>query len=99
MLLPFEIQELLSMRFIAERFGSAGARDGEGTSNISEFEAIFDLCSLNILMNKAGIKTVAGADSIDEGARYRWSRKNIAPTLRQSTLGTALDYNEWYYTG
>ena len=56
------------MRFIAECFGSAGARDGKSSGNVSKFEAIFDLCSPNILVNKSGIKTVAGADGVDEGA-------------------------------
>src|ERR1700682_4050901 len=92
MLLPVEIQELLSMRFVAECFRSAGARDGKSTSNISKFEAVFDLRSSNILVNKSGVKTVASADSIYEDTGYRRGRKNLAPTLRQSALGTALDY-------
>src|ERR1700732_1288595 len=66
--LPVEIQKSFSMRFIAECLRSAGARDAKSTSDVSKFEAVFNLCSTNILVNKSGIKTVAGADRIDEGA-------------------------------
>ena len=75
-----EIQELLAMRFIAECFRSAGACDGKSSSNISKLEAVFDLYPPNILVNKSGIKTVAGADSVDEGANDWRTRKNIVPT-------------------
>src|ERR1700693_289054 len=81
LLLPVEIQELLAMRFIAECFRSAGARDRKSSGNVAKFQAVFDLRSPNILVNKSGIKTVAGADSVDEGASDWRSRKNIVPTL------------------
>jgi hypothetical protein len=52
------------LRF-AKCFGAARARDGERTHDVPEFQTVLDRFAADILMDKTGIETVAGADVVD----------------------------------
>jgi hypothetical protein len=58
-------QKAFAMLRVVESFRPTRAGDGKRSRDISGLEASFDISSSQVLVQKSGIKTISGADWID----------------------------------
>ena len=67
------VKETLEMRPVPERLRAAGTRRGKGADQVAMSEAVRQLPSAHILVNKARVKAVAGSDRIDDLDLQCWT--------------------------
>lgn len=66
-------KETLEMRPVQERLRAAGTRRGKGADQVAMSEAVRQVPSAHILVNKARVKAVAGSDRIDDLDLQCWT--------------------------
>ena len=79
------------MRSVAKRFRAALARGGKRADEIAVAQTLLDSCATNELVKEPGVKTIAGANRINDLDLGRSSFKRFPSVARKNSFSAALD--------
>ena len=82
------------MRRVPKCFRPSRFGDRERAGTIGKFQAVFDLCAANELVDESRVKRIARADGIDNIHYRRIRGEFFLPNAGHSALRATLDYQD-----
>ena len=93
------LEEALAMRGVAEGFRAAGTRCRESAGEVTASQARWQVGSMDVFVQEAGVEAVAGADGVN--CRYFLCRtvEALASFLREGSFLAELYHDKWHERG